>query len=215
MSQTCPLCRDPIGRVSHGGIAITDAQRERIIASYKLFDMTVNPDLSGICITERRSMLASVTGTHSHTKHDLKFDGAPVYLLLKGFRYNRVTPPYPENLGFVFRVDDESTRSQLAALSCITSDYSLVRQTTPGNQPYFCVKTDDHSCYFRDGIAATEIPKAGIVNAIVRPLAITIQGKNVLQLCIVQAAFEKYQEPKDALSIYDHVPHSNVQPNPT
>jgi hypothetical protein len=131
MSQTCPLCRDPIGRVSHGGIAITDAQRERIIASYKLFDMTVNPDLSGICITERRSMLASVTGTHSHTKHDLKFDGAPVYLLLKGFRYNRVTPPYPENLGFVFRVDDESTRSQLAALSCITSDYSLVRQATP------------------------------------------------------------------------------------
>lgn len=200
MSQTCPLCRCRIGHVSHQGINITDAQRERVKATYKLFDMTDNPDLSGIHthIIERCTALLPFI---KHARFSL--NGDPVYLLLKGFRFNKINSEHGTT--FTCQVDDENTRSQLNALLRITPDYTLkIHNSKHRPHSVIFLKSVQTSRYFRDGVALdpreTDIPNRGIMNAIVHPSGVTVHGQNILNLRIVQASFIAYQAPEDILS---------------
>lgn len=186
MSNTCPLCRETVGRIEHPQVSISDEQRNRAIA-YKIFNMTEdNPELSNLRVVMREQRA-------SYSDRSVRFgwpshDNMGVYLLIKGFKYIRRELDYGYET--MCKIDSEETQHQFDAMKCITPEYDRPK--------YLILKEDRTTTHFVDSVPTdrSSVPKIGILNAIVRPRCICHNGRNLLHFIAVQVACEKLRDLK-------------------
>lgn len=185
MSQTCPICRGAIGHIKHPQLSITDEQRDRVRVLYKIFYMTEdNPELSNLQVVMRETALGDRTVRTGWPM----YNNMKVYLLVKGFEYFRTA------YGIMCKSNSEETRYQIDAMRGIPG-YDVV---STKSAEFMCLKEDRDTRYFMDSVIVdrSNIPKHGILNAIVRPRYSCYQGRNQLHFIITQVECEKLRDLK-------------------
>lgn len=192
MAQTCPMCRGDIGHIEHPQIAITDEQRERLIEAYKLFIMTEdNQELADLQVTMREMRSPYTRGIHIGYP---TYDGMKVYLLIKGFNYVKHTGPQGTDL--MCKIDSEETRRQFDAMKVIMPGYTVSRPKHADMPDRLILKEARNTRYFMDLNAtdSQDLPRTGVLNAIVRPRCTQHNGRNLLQFIAVQVSCEMLPE---------------------